>query len=161
MVDHNLNFQKLSFKTACSSLCLLFYLAVCVALPARAEVIQLGARSGDLFELKARKIQPGELLVLTWVEQKSELAIIDFRGEHYELKARLGQADFLLLGLDLGVKPGRETWSISLWSCGSEKDQIQADLEIMARDFPNKKMTVDPKYFTPTPEIQGRIKRKT
>jgi len=51
-------------------LCLIFYLAVCGALAARAEVIQLGARTGDLFELKARKFQPGEPLVLTWVEKK-------------------------------------------------------------------------------------------
>ncbi|HOJ25663.1 MAG TPA: M23 family metallopeptidase [Candidatus Saccharicenans sp.] len=162
MFEHNLNSHswKLSFRTVCGFLCLLFFVSICSVLPARAEVIQLGARSGDVFELKARKIQPGEPLVLTWMEKKSELAIIDFRGEHYELKARSGQADFLLLGLDLGVKAGRETLSISLWSGGSEKDQIQADLEIMARDFPKKKLTVDPKYVHPPREVQERIKRE-
>jgi len=163
MVDHKLNsFSKeLNFRNIFGLLFLTFLAVVFIALPARAEVIELGARTGDLFELKARKIQPGEPLVLTWVEKKSHLATIDFRGEHYELKARPGQTDFLLLGLDLGVKPGRETLCISLWSGGSEKDQIQADVEILARDFPKKKLTVDPKYVHPPREVQERIKRES
>ncbi|HOE14879.1 MAG TPA: M23 family metallopeptidase [Candidatus Saccharicenans sp.] len=162
MVDHKLNSHswKLSFKTVGGFLCLIFYLAVYGALAARAEVIQLGARTGDLFELKARKFQPGEPLILTWLEKKSELATIDFRGEHYELKARLGQADFIFLGLDLGVKPGRETLHITLWSGRSEQDQIQAELEILARDFPKRKLSVDPKYVHPPREVQERIKRE-
>ncbi|MBP6059677.1 MAG: M23 family metallopeptidase [Candidatus Saccharicenans sp.] len=162
MVDHKLNSHswKLSFKTVGGFLCLIFYLAVCGALAARAEVIQLGARTGDLFELKARKFQPGEPLILTWLEKKSELATIDFRGEHYELKARPGQADFIFLGLDLGVKPGRETLHITLWSGRSEQDQIQAELEILARDFPKRKLSVDPKYVHPPREVQERIKRE-
>ena len=162
MVDHKLNSHswKLSFKTVGGFLCLIFYLAVYGALAARAEVIQLGARTGDLFELKARKFQPGEPLILTWLEKKSELATIDFRGEHYELKARPGQADFIFLGLDLGVKPGRETLHITLWSGRSEKDQIQAELEILARDFPKRKLSVDPKYVHPPREVQERIKRE-
>ena len=162
MVDHKLNSHswKLSFKTVGGFLCLIFYLAVYGALAARAEVIQLGARTGDLFELKARKFQPGEPLILTWLEKKSELSTIDFRGEHYELKARPGQADFIFLGLDLGVKPGRETLHITLWSGRSEQDQIQAELEILARDFPKRKLSVDPKYVHPPREVQERIKRE-
>jgi murein DD-endopeptidase MepM/ murein hydrolase activator NlpD len=134
---------------------------VLVALPLRAEIIQLEARTGDLFEIKARKIQPGEPLILAWMEKKSELATVDFLGRHYELKANSGQPAFLLLGLDLGVKPGRQILEIALWSGHRQSEQLNAELDILARDFPREKLTVDPKYVTPPREVQERIKRES
>jgi murein DD-endopeptidase MepM/ murein hydrolase activator NlpD len=93
--------------------------------------------------------------------KKSDLATVDFLDRHYELKANSGQPAFLLLGLDLRVKPGRQILQITLWSGYRQSEQLNSEMDILARDFPKKKLTVDPKYVTPPPEVQERIKRES
>jgi len=140
--------------------CLAFLALLSLAMVAGAEVIKMEAKTGDRFEVEARKIQPGEPLILTWVEKKSDLATVDFLGRHYELKANSGQPAFLPLGVDLGVKPGRQILEIALWSGYRQSDQINLEMNILARDFPKRKLTVDPKYVHPPREVQERIKRE-
>ena len=124
------------------------------------ETLVLRAQSGDTFELKFRKLQPGEPLIFNWLEKKSEALNIFFLDNLYQLKNEPGKNQFLLLGVDLAVKPGPKSFEITIWENGREKEKLSSHLEILARDFPKKKLIVDQKYVTPPREVQERIKRE-
>lgn len=124
------------------------------------ETLRLQAKTGDIFELKFRKLQPGEPVILTWREKKSESVNVFFLDNLYRLKNEPGRNQFLVLGIDLAVKPGPKELEITIWEKGQEKEKLTSSLEILLRDFPKKRLTVDQKYVTPPKEVQERIKRE-
>ncbi|MDH7493418.1 MAG: M23 family metallopeptidase [Candidatus Saccharicenans sp.] len=129
-------------------------------LPARAEVRRLEAQSGDVFELRYRQLQPGEPLVLVWKNQVAAYAGIYFGDSSYWLKKDEAKTQLLLLGLDLMAKPGEKNLEIELWAGGQPVEKLSLVLEVVARDFPRRKLTVDQKYVTPPREVLARIKRE-
>jgi len=124
------------------------------------ETLVLQAQSGDVFELKFRKLQPGEPVILSWLEKRSSLITISFLGKSYLLKNEIEKKQFLLVGVDLAVKPGERILEISIWENNQEREKLGASVEILSRDFPVKKLTVDQKYVTPPREVQERIRRE-
>ncbi|MDD8031086.1 MAG: M23 family metallopeptidase [Acidobacteriota bacterium] len=125
-----------------------------------AEVQVIEAQSGDLFELQYRMLQPGEPLVLVWKNQISEYAGIFFMEDNYWLKNKRENQPVLLLGLDVMAKPGHKALEIDLWSQGQKIERLVVTLEIAARDFPVRELTVDQKYVTPPKEVLARTKRE-
>ncbi|MBC7363531.1 MAG: M23 family metallopeptidase [Candidatus Aminicenantes bacterium] len=116
--------------------------------------------SGDVIQLKYRLLQPGEPLLLIWKEKKSDFLEIKFLGKKHNINNSPSQPDFLLLGLDLALKPGLKTLEFSAYKEKNLISQAEFQLEIIARDFPKKELTVDQKYVTPPKEVQERIKRE-
>jgi murein DD-endopeptidase MepM/ murein hydrolase activator NlpD len=124
------------------------------------ETLVLQALSGDIFELKFRKLQPGEPVIFSWLEKKSSLITIFFLGKSYLLKNEMEKNQFMLLGVDLAEKPGEKNLEVTIWENNQEKERLSASVEILARDFPRKELTVDQKYVTPPKEVQERIRRE-
>ncbi|MBC7348390.1 MAG: M23 family metallopeptidase [Candidatus Aminicenantes bacterium] len=143
-----------------SSLFLLAVFSLILILPARAEVRQLEAQSGDVFELHYRQLQPGEPLVLVWKNQMAAYAGIYFGDSNYWLKKDEAKKQLLLLGLDVMSRPGEKNLEIELWAGGQPLEKLSVSLEVAARDFPRRKLTVDQKYVTPPREVLARIKRE-
>ncbi|HEK85952.1 MAG TPA: M23 family metallopeptidase [Candidatus Aminicenantes bacterium] len=127
---------------------------------ATVEKEEIRSANGDIFELRFRDLQPGEPLILVWSVKKSPEAEISFLTHFYQLKNEPEKPQFLILGLDLGLRPGLQPLEIILRENGQEKEKINFPLEVKRRIFPIKKLTVDQKYVTPPPEVQERIKRE-
>uniref|UniRef100_UPI004049903B M23 family metallopeptidase n=1 Tax=Candidatus Saccharicenans sp. TaxID=2819258 RepID=UPI004049903B len=140
---------------------MLFAFLLIIVLPVRSEVRRLEAQSGDVFELQYRQLQPGEPLVLIWKNQVATYAGIYFGDNSYWLKKDESRNQLLLLGLDVMTKPGEKTLEIELWAEGQPVEKLSLTLEITARDFPRRKLTVDQKYVTPPREVLARIKRES
>ncbi|MCX8160050.1 MAG: M23 family metallopeptidase [Candidatus Saccharicenans sp.] len=119
------------------------------------------ARTGDVFEIRYRQLQPGEPLIIYWARPVSENAGIFIGGSSYWLKKDGHEPKFLLLGLDVMTRPGELTLELELWSGGQLEEKLAVSLEITGREFPRKKLTVDQKYVTPPREMLARIKRES
>lgn len=145
-----------TFRLAAIFIILLFGLCLGQIL---AESLKLQAKSGDLFELSFRQLQPGEPIIFTWQEKRAEIIEVNFLDSFYRLKNEPEKNQFLLLGIDLAVKPGQKELKIIIRKKGQEEEFVHT-LEIQPREFPKKKLTVDQKYVTPPKEVQERIKRE-
>ncbi|MGB9893618.1 MAG: M23 family metallopeptidase [Candidatus Saccharicenans sp.] len=142
-------------------LLILFFPNCPFILSARATEVQtIVARSGDTFELRYRSLQPGEPLILFWNNKVSDYVNIFFLENFYQLKKEAERKQFLILGLDLMVKPGPKNLQLELWSDGQEVEKIDLSLNVLAKEFPKIKLKVDQKYVTPPKEFQERIKRE-
>jgi len=125
-----------------------------------AEVKTISLESGDVLELRYRELKPGEPLVLVWKEKKSDFLEVKFLEEKHLFNNSQPQPEFLLLGLDLALKPGLKTLEISAYKKKNLVSKSEFQLEIKPRDFPKKELTVDQKYVTPPKQVQERIKRE-
>lgn len=117
--------------------------------------------TGDVFELRYRQLQPGEPLLVLWTRAVSDYAGIFFGESSYWLKNDGRQRQFLVLGLDVMTGPGERVLELELWSGGQLSEKLAVNLEVAARDFPRKKLTVDQKYVTPPRQVLARIKRES
>jgi hypothetical protein len=124
------------------------------------EKLELQARSGDIFELRFRQLQPGEPLMLIWSEKKSSEVEVSFLSNFYRLDNTPQKSQFLILGIDLATAPGFQELEILIKGKNREPEKLKYSLEIKPRAFPQKKLTVDQKYVTPPLEVQERIKRE-
>ncbi len=140
--------------------CAVALLSICLTVYP-AEFKTLTMTSGDVFEFKYRELKPGEPLVVVWKEKNSDVIEIKFMsGEKFSLKRRPGQPEFLLLGIDLSVKPGIHTLEISAYRQRELVSRTELQVEILPREFPKKELTVEQKYVTPPRQVQERIKRE-
>lgn len=126
--------------------------------PAEFKTITLP--SGDVVELKYRELKPGEPLILVWKGKKSDLIEVFFLKEKHQLINQAGRPDFLLLGVDLAVKPGLHTLEILSFRHREQMVRAEYQVEILSREFPKKELTVSQKYVTPPRQVQERIKRE-
>lgn len=126
-----------------------------------AEIRVIEAQTGDVFELRYRQLQPGEPVALLWKNTVSDYAGVFFGDSSFWLKRDERPGQFLLLGLDVMLKPGERFLEIELWTGGQKTEKLTVSLEIAARDFPKKKLTVAQKYVTPPREVLDRIKRES
>lgn len=126
-----------------------------------AENRVLEAGTGDVFELRYRQLQPGEPLVLFWKKAVSDYTGVFFGDGSFWLKRDEGQGRFLLLGLDVMSRPGQRFLELELWAGGQKVEKLTINLEIAARDFPKKKLSVAQKYVTPPRQVLDRIKRES
>lgn len=128
---------------------------------AAAESRRVEAGTGDVFELRYRQLQPGEPLLVIWTSTVSDYAGIFFGESSQWLKKGNSGPRFLVLGLDVMLKPGERLLELELWSGGRLAEKLTVNLEVAGRDFPRKKLTVDQKYVTPPREVLARIKRES
>jgi len=135
--------------------------SVFVCPEAKAETLTINTRAGDIFELRFRKLQPGEPLFFLWNHKVSDYVNIFFMENIYQLKNEPDKKQFLLLGFDLMAKPGVKSLDLELWSDGRQIEKVSFPLEVLARDFPKLKLKVDQKYVTPPKLVQERIRRES
>jgi murein DD-endopeptidase MepM/ murein hydrolase activator NlpD len=111
---------------------------------------------------KERSLQPGEAVVLQIVSSfpLKQVLINAFGREFFAFTEDGGLTWLGLVGIDLDTKPGRYKARIN----GIDKDgksvASEALLEVKAKIFPTRKLTVDGKYVTPPPETLSRIEEE-
>src|ERR1051326_913486 len=104
---------------------------------------------------QARSLQPGELVVLTITLPAAVSALhvraFDRDQVAFRVDDRIWQA---LVGIDLDVKPGRHVVTI-------EADGTQAVhlLDVRAKQFPSRRLTVDEAFVNPPESMRERIAR--
>jgi murein DD-endopeptidase MepM/ murein hydrolase activator NlpD len=111
----------------------------------------------------ARSVQPGEVvrLVVSGAAAAESLSAEAF-GTRFPLYpgAAAGQWEGLI-GIDLDVKPGPYPVKISGQTVSGEPVEAEHLLEVQARKFPTRRITVDEKYVNPPREVLDRIARES
>jgi murein DD-endopeptidase MepM/ murein hydrolase activator NlpD len=123
-------------------LCLLF-------LPAQ-------ARAQIVVTETARSIRPGELVLLT-IRTPEPVDAVQVRAFDREWPAFADDPRTwgVLIGVDLEVKPG--VYHVSIAAAG---ERAASSLNVAPYKFPTRKLTVDPAFVTPPPEVVPRIERE-
>lgn len=106
----------------------------------------------------SRAVQPGELVVLTLVSS-APLATLEARAFAHDLRPfpvtpREWQ---LLVGIDLDVKPGAYTVSMTAVDESGRESKLTHRLVVSAKRFPTRTLTVDPNFVNPPPDAVARI----
>ena len=103
----------------------------------------------------ARAIRPGEVVVLT-VRGTTAPTVVHAFGSDWPAFAADDQSARVLIGIDLGTKPGRYDVTIT-----SGQARTSYPLVVSARQFPTRRLSVDPALVNPPPEAQERIDRES
>jgi len=105
----------------------------------------------------ARSVQPGEVVRLT-ITTAAPLTTLDVRAfDASFLPFRLDPTTWqVLLGVDLDVRPGRHLVSIVATDDGRTLTTTRT-LEVAAKAFPTRRLTVEQKYVEPPPDVTARI----
>jgi hypothetical protein len=111
-------------------------------------------------DLEFRALHPGEAVKVRLKGREDiKLADIYFLGSKRTMGKGQDPADWMvLIGLDLGIKPGTYKIELSvLFKDGSYRN-ISREILVLDKEFPVKKLWVKQEYVTPPPEVQERIK---
>lgn len=103
----------------------------------------------------ARAIRPGEVVVLTIRAAAAPSKVHAFDRDWPSFKS----ADHTwraLVGIDMDVKPGRYDVEIA-----SGTDRVSHPLVVAARQFPTRRLSVDPNLVIPPESERERIDRET
>ena len=103
----------------------------------------------------ARALRPGEVVLLTIGGVTAPVAVRAFNVTWPAFPA--GEDRWrALIGIDLGTKPGRHDVTVTTGGA-----QVTYPLDVRARSFPTRRLTVDPALVNPPPEARARIERET
>src|SRR5262249_12594203 len=118
--------------------------------------------TSDSIRLKidARSFQPGELILLT----------VTTRGETDAVKVHAFERDTTafkidattwraLVGIDLDATIGRHPIAVDART-GTHVAHTDSAVIVSSRSFPTRRLTVDPSFVNPSPELQQRIARE-
>lgn len=108
-------------------------------------------------DVQARRVQPGELVVLTLTvpENVSVVRVHAFDRDIPTFKVGEGLWR-ALVGIDVAVKAGRHTVTID----AGGPLRATHELRVLPHRFPSRRLTVDESFVNPPPAVQGRIVRE-
>lgn len=105
----------------------------------------------------ARAVEPGEVVRLTMTTATPMTGVtiqaFDRTFTPFRLDDRTWQ---VLVGIDLDVKPGRHIVSI-VATDATQTLTATRTLVVAAKAFPTRRLTVEPKYVEPPPDVTARI----
>jgi murein DD-endopeptidase MepM/ murein hydrolase activator NlpD len=114
---------------------------------------------------RARSLQPGEILAFkVQIPKPADQSEAEAFGRVYpfylrdELKRDQWEG---LVGIDLNVSPGRYPIHIRAKSQGKQVFEQVYTVKILAKEFPTRRLKVDPKFATPPKEELERIRRES
>ncbi len=126
-----------------------------------AKAIQetLRTPSGTAVRVMYRNPIPGEAVLFMLEEGGGAIrAVVSFLGKEYVLRPKLRLA---LAGIDIDVKPGTYPLALTVEKKDGQFEGALRDLAIGGREFPVRRLTVQPEFVTPpTKEIAERISRE-
>lgn len=110
----------------------------------------------------SRSYQPGEIvLFLIFPEEPSESGVIRAFDRTFNLYPGEVQGALEgLVGIDLGVEPGSYPVEFVVKYPQDEKVYTRT-VEVQAKEFPVRRLTVDQKFVTPPSEVLDRIRRES
>jgi hypothetical protein len=110
-----------------------------------------------------RKFQPGEIIVLSIQDNPAvRSAQVRFLGKKYQLIKNPKASRLLsLIGLDLGIKPGKYPLQIYIQGSDGQWNVLEKLIIISPREFPVKRLWVKEEYVTPPSTVLERIRRES
>lgn len=111
---------------------------------------------------EARALRPGEAVLLT-IESSQALRSVKATSPGQDPGAFPAGADTrwqVLLGIDVETAPGPYRVSIEATTSGGSLLKAAHTLQVTARKFGTRRLTVDPKFVTPPPAVVPRIVRE-
>ncbi len=133
-----------------------------VAVASQAALAPGGARAAETLRVsvEARAMQPGELLAVT-IAGDAPLGAVRVRAFGTSFSAFEVQPDTwrALLGIDLDVKPGTYTVSVSAKGPGGPVSGSER-VRVVPKNFPTRRLTVDESFVNPPAELTERILRE-
>jgi murein DD-endopeptidase MepM/ murein hydrolase activator NlpD len=125
-----------------------------------AAISLLSAGAPIHVDVAARGIQPGELVVLT-ITTAEPVDALNVRAFDHPIGAYRVASDRwrALVGIDLDVAPGTHDVSIEATSRGSTAATTYP-LQVRAKVFPTRSLSVDEAFVNPPAGVQARIARE-
>jgi murein DD-endopeptidase MepM/ murein hydrolase activator NlpD len=123
------------------------------------EVEKITTPSGLIVELTYKAFQPGEIIVVS-IKNNSAIksAQVWFLNGKYFLGRNQSNTDLLaFIGLNLDLEPGLYTMKIFIEKAGGW-ESVEKQIQVIAREFPLKRLWVPEKYIKPPPEFRDRIR---
>lgn len=111
---------------------------------------------------EARALRPGEAVLLT-IEHSEALQSVKATAPGQTpgaFQAGAGTRWQVLLGIDVETAPGPYRVSIEAMTTGGSLLKAAHTLQVTPRKFGTRRLTVDPKFVTPPPEVVPRIVRE-
>jgi murein DD-endopeptidase MepM/ murein hydrolase activator NlpD len=117
---------------------------------------------GEAVLIQARSYAPGDILLVTLaVPPAVREARVAFLKRDYILKPREdGGEPLALIGLDLGLKPGRYDMDVTLVDKDNRRESRRKSITVIPRKFPSKKLVLPEKYVVPPAKELERIRRE-
>lgn len=114
-----------------------------------------------LVETRARSLQPGELVLYTITVPPGGTDVTVAAFEH-TVGAIRGEGDtwLALVGIDLTTKPGTFPTTVTA-TLPTGKTSTTKPLTVAPKQFPTRRLTVNPAMVNPPPTALDRIKRDT
>ncbi len=113
-------------------------------------------------DLNYRILHPGEVIWITLSSiREIKQAHVRFLGEKHDIQEQ-GETGTLmaLIGIDLGQRPGIELMEFSVLFSDGTYGSLQKEVNILPKEFPEKRLRVDPKFVFPPEEELERIQRE-
>jgi murein DD-endopeptidase MepM/ murein hydrolase activator NlpD len=123
------------------------------------EVERITTPSGVIIELTYSTFQPGEMIVVS-IQNNSAVKSgqVWFLGGKYFLGRNQSNTGLLaFIGLNLDLKPGSYTMKIFIEKVRGW-ESVEKQIQVIAKEFPIKRLWVPEKYIKPPPEFRDRIK---
>lgn len=108
----------------------------------------------------ARGVFPGEAVVVS-VSSPRRLASVE--GTIFDRTVRFHQDDGTwrgLVGIDLLVEPGDHDLALRVTAVGGAEASRVYTLSVADKAYPTRRLTVEPRYVEPPPEVAARIERE-
>jgi hypothetical protein len=131
---------------------------MCAALVTAAS--RAGATDTLGLQVAARTMQPGELVVLT-IDAPPGAEVVTVHAFGHTIPAAHGDDHRwrALVGIDLDVKPGAHPASVTaLMPTGSLS--ARQLLTVAAKQFPTRRLSVNPRFVEPPPDVLQRIEQE-
>jgi len=125
-------------------------------------LVSFGSEDTLTFVHEERSIQPGEMLRFQ-VHASRPLSRLSIKAFDRAFPAfpMAGESEWTgLVGIDLDAKPGRYQIELSGTEKTGEKVNAKAVLNVIGKQFPTRKLTVDEKYVAPPAAVLARIEQE-
>lgn len=108
-------------------------------------------------DVTSRAIQPGEVLrVMVETSMPADSLQISAFGTSFPAVRTNDSTWEALVGIDLDIPSGSQTMSIVVASADGTVTTTRT-LDVLPRKFPTRRLTVEPRYVEPPPEVTNRI----
>ncbi len=123
------------------------------------EVEKIATPSGFIVELTYKVFQPGEIIV---VSVKNDSAIKSaqvwfLKGKYFLGRNQSNTGLLAFIGLNLDLEPGLYTMKIFIEKAGGS-ESVEKQIQVIAKEFPLKRLWVPEEYIKPPPEFRDRIR---
>ena len=117
-----------------------------------------------VFELNSHSFHPGDVVqvVLRDDSEFVKFVLLRFQDRKFAMVKKRDSHKFIaFIGLDLDLKPGNYSVSVTFLSIDGRQQSKKEPIIVLPKEFPVRKLWVNEKYVTPPEDSLERIKRES